>query len=116
MPRTRNTPDTTNTGENTMADETLMFEPLSDEEIGEALSSVRSKGEYKSILQQIVDNGVRAARIPTDKGHFEGRKASTVKTGFENARKADDAPESFKQLKVSSKKGNVYIVNQAVTG
>jgi len=113
MARPRNTQNTQTTGEN-MTD--LMFEPLSDEEIGEALSSVRSKGEYKSILQQIVDNGVRAARIPTDKGHFEGRKASTVKTGFENARKADDAPEEFKQLKVSSKKGNVYIVNQAVTG
>lgn len=92
----------------------LMFEPLSDEEVGEALSSVRSRGEYKEILQQIVDGSIRAARIPTDKGHFEGRKASTVKTGFENARKADDAPAEFKQLKISSKKGNVYIVNEAV--
>lgn len=92
----------------------LMFETLTDEELGEALSSQRSKGEYKTILTQIVDNGVKAARIPTDRGAFEGRKASTVKTGFENARKADDAPESFKQLKVSSKKGTVYIVNQAV--
>jgi hypothetical protein len=109
--RTQTTETPTNTGEK-MSD--LMFEALSDEEIGEALSSQRSKGEYKSILQQIVDNGVRAARIPTDRGPFEGRKASTVKTGFENARKADDAPEEFKQLKVSSKKGNVYIVNTAV--
>lgn len=111
MARTRNAPDTTNTGDD-MSD--LMFEPLSDEELSEALSSQRAKGEYKSILQQIVDGGVAAARIPTDRGPFNGRKASTVKTGFENARKADDAPEAFKQLKVSSKKGNVYIVNQAV--
>ena len=111
MAKSRNTPATTDTGD-TMSD--LMFEPLSDEELGEALSSVRAKGEYRSILQQIVDGGVRAARIPTDRGAFEGRKASTVKTGFENARKADDAPEEFKALKVSSKKGNVYIVNTAV--
>ncbi len=92
----------------------LMFEPLSDEELGEALSAQRSKGEYKTILQQIVDGGVKAARIPTDRGAFEGRKASTVKTGFENARKADDAPEEFKQIKVSSKKGTVYVVNHNV--
>jgi hypothetical protein len=114
MARTRNTPETEETSITGGKMSDLMFETLSDEELGEALSSVRAKGEYKSILQQIVDGGVRAARIPTDRGPFEGRKASTVKTGFENARKADDAPEEFKQLKVSSKKGNVYIVNQAV--
>lgn len=89
----------------------LMFEALSEEEVSEALSSQRAKGEYKAILEQIVSGKVRAARIPTDRGPFSGRKASTVKTGFENARKSDDAPEAFKQLKVSSKKGNIYIVN-----
>lgn len=112
MAKTRNTPTTTNTGDNGMSD--FMFEQLSEEEVSEALSSQRAKGEYRTILQQIVDNAVRAARIPTDRGPFEGRKTSTVKTGFENARKADDAPEEFKSLKISSKKGNVYIVNGLV--
>jgi hypothetical protein len=92
----------------------FMFEALSDEEVAEALSSQRARGEYRTILQQIVDNAVPAARIPTDRGPFNGRKTSTVKTGFENARKADDAPDTFKQLKISSKKGNVYIVNANV--
>jgi hypothetical protein len=109
MAKTKSTTVTTTTQESSMSD--LMFEALSEEEVAEALSSHRAKGEYRTILQQIVDGNVRAARIPTDRGPFEGRKTSTVKTGFENARKADDAPAEFKDLKISSKKGNVYIVN-----
>jgi len=92
-----------------------MFEPLSDEEVTEALAAQRSKGEYKAILVSFMEAKVRAARIPTDRGKFEGRKASTVKTGFENARKADDdAVTRFKSIKVSSKGGNVYLINESI--
>lgn len=91
-----------------------LFEVMGDEEWAEVGAVTSQRGEYKSLLEQIVNAGVKFARIPTDKGPFNGRKASTLVTSLKGARDAKDAPDTFEGLKISSKKGAIYIHNTAV--
>lgn len=96
----------------------MVFEPLSQEEWTEAGAGASAeKGEYLKILVGFNDSGQRYAVIRTDSEHngrFAGRKASSISTALKNARDSKNAPEAVASIKVTSKKGNVYLENEAV--
>jgi hypothetical protein len=98
---------------NTMSE--MVFEVLSDEEWTEAgAGNSAEKGEYGRILSAFADSGQRFAKIPTDKGRFNGRKASSITTALKNARDSKSAPEAVAKIKVTSKNSIVYLENEAL--
>ena len=95
---------------------TMAFDPITDEaEINEVQAGARGRGDYKVVLQQFIEAGIRMARIPLDRGTFEQKKASTVKTGFENAKNAKNPVEGADQVQVVKKEDQIYLVNKAVS-
>ena len=114
MARKRSTPtSTTNTKkENHMS---TLFTPIDDaDELASILAGARGRGDYKTVLEEFIGAGIRLAEIPLTMGLFENKKASTVKTGFENAKNGKKPPERADQVKVIKKEDKVYLVNQAV--
>ena len=121
-PRSRSTHTNDTTKEsNTMSD---MFTPIeSEEELASILAGARGRGEYKTVLKAFIEAGIRLAQIPLDTGLFEGKKAQTVKTGFENAKNAKEPVAGSDKVKVvkrttgegDNKVEAVYLVNQAVS-
>lgn len=97
-----------------MSDVALDF--MSDEEWAEVGAQAAKKGEYAAILQALIDSGRPYARINTAAdggGRFAGAKAASVVTALKAATKADNAPDTFKNVEISSKKGIVYLKNTA---
>jgi len=101
-----------------------MFTPIeSEEELASILAGARGRGEYKTVLKAFIEAGIRLAQIPLDTGLFEGKKAQTVKTGFENAKNAKEPVAGSDKVKVvkrttgegDNKVEAVYLVNQAVS-
>lgn len=116
MARNRKTNDNNETQTKETTAMSTMFTPIDNEqELAEILSGARGRGEYKTVLGAFIDAGIRLAQIPLDSGLFEGKKASTVKTGFENAKSSKEPPAGADQVKVVKKDEKVYLVNQAVT-
>lgn len=111
--RTSSTSGTTTTNErNTMS---TMFTPIEDEAtLAEILAGARGRGDYKTVMEAFIDAAVRLAQIPLDGGLFEGKKAQTVKTGFENVKTSKTPPEGADKIKVVKKNDQIYLVNQAV--
>jgi hypothetical protein len=92
-----------------------MFTPIDDtEELNAILAGARGRGDYKTVLGAFIDAGIRLAQVPLDNGLFEGKKAQTVKTGFENAKTSKEPPQGADQVKVVKKDDKIYLVNQAV--
>jgi hypothetical protein len=113
--------DETTKESNTMS---TMFTPIDDEQaLADILSGARGRGDYKTVLKAFIDAGIRLAQVPLDGGLFEGKKAQTVKTGFENAKSGKEPPEGAAEIKVvkrttgegDNKVEAVYLVNQAVS-
>lgn len=100
-----------------------VFESISAEDFAASgAGSTAEKGEGLRILTDFADTGERygiirlvdAEGAPLPGARFAGRKASTVATSLKQALNSKDAPESIAQVKVMSKKGNVYLLNEAV--
>lgn len=80
------------------------------------------KGEWLQALQDFANTGERFGIIrlvdaegnPIPGARFAGRKASTISTALRAAAEHKNAPEDVAQIKVMSKKGNVYLLNEAV--
>ena len=92
------------------------LEFMSDEEWQEVGAQSARKGEYRGLLQALIDSGRPYARISTaadSGGRFAGAKPASVVTALKQATKADGVPEEFKNIEVSSKKGVVYLKNTA---
>ena len=107
-----NTTDTPK--ENTVMSD--MFTPIDDTDLlNDILSGARGRGDYKTVLVAFRDSGHRLVEVPLTTGLFEGKKAQTVKTGFENAKNAKDPVEGSDKIKVVKKGDQIYLVNQAVT-
>jgi len=97
----------------TMSD--MVFEVMDDAEWTEAgAGSSAEKGEYGRILNAFADSSERFAKIPTDRGRFNGRKASSITTALKNARDSKNAPESVSKVKITSKNSIVYLENEAL--
>lgn len=70
-----------------------LFETLSQEEwVEQGGGGAAERGIYTTALLQVVNSGERYFRIPTDRGPFQGKKASSVATALKNARDAKSAP------------------------
>jgi hypothetical protein len=92
-----------------------MFQPIEDEAtLADILSGARGRGDYKQVLAAFIQAGVRLAQIPLDAGAFEGKKAQTVKTGFENAKNSKEPPEGASEVRVIKKNDAIYLLNNAV--
>jgi len=80
------------------------------------------KGEWLGALGDFAGTGNRFGiiRLVDDEGNpiqgarFAGRSASTIATALRAAADSKDAPEEVSKIKVMSKKGNVYLLNEAV--
>ncbi len=108
-----NTTDTQKENSN-MSD--TMFTPIDDTDLlNDILSGARGRGDYKTVLVAFRDSGHRLVEVPLTTGLFEGKKAQTVKTGFENAKNAKDPVEGSDKIKVVKKGDQIYLVNQAVS-
>lgn len=98
-------------GESKMS--TFEVEALSQEEWNEAGAASTNRGAYRSVLESFANAGIRFARIPAEQ--LEGRKTASVVTALKQALDSKDAPDAFEHIKISSKKGAVYLLNEAVT-
>ncbi len=113
MARTRNQSTATTKESNGMS---TMFTPIEDEAtLADILSGARGRGDYKQVLEAFINAGVRLAQIPLDGGAFEGKKAQTVKTGFENAKSSKNPPEGAAEVRVIKKNDAIYLLNNAVS-
>lgn len=110
MARTRNTPvpaDSTTTGGNGMS--TI----LDETQVAELLAGSRGRGQYDTSLKEFYSSDQVGIQIDLTAGQFQGKKAQSVKTGFESALKRDGAPEGAKDnVKVIVKNDNVFLVRQ----
>lgn len=120
MARTRTKTNDSTTTQNTNTNErnntmSTMFTPIEDEAtLADILAGARGRGDYKTVMKAFIEAGVRLAQIPLDGGLFEGKKAQTVKTGFENVKTSKEPPEGSESIKVVKKNDQIYLVNQAV--
>jgi coenzyme F420-reducing hydrogenase beta subunit len=93
-----------------------MFTPIDDTDLlADILSGARGRGDYKTVIGAFIESGHRLVEVPLTAGLFEGKKAQTVKTGFENAKNAKEPVEGSDKVKVVKKGDQIYLVNQAVT-
>lgn len=92
-----------------------MFTPIEDTDLlADILAGARGRGDYKTVLGAFIESGHRLVEVPLTGGLFEGKKAQTVKTGFENAKNAKEPVEGSDKVKVVKKGEQVYLVNQAI--
>lgn len=92
-----------------------VFEVLTTEQWNEkGAGGSAEKGEYGRILEAFVQSGARYAQISTESGRFAGKQASSISTALKNARDGKGAPEGVGELRVSSRKGTIFLENPAV--
>ncbi len=100
-----------------------LFETLSQDEWNEAGGGGSvERGKYLNLLVAFAQSGQRFARIPTDRGPFAGKQASSISTALKNARDGKSAPDNVATVKISSKGGDkekgalgtVFLENTAV--
>lgn len=87
-----------------------MAEALTDDFIAGLLAGSRQRGVYDAELKTILESGEKGVKISLTDGPFAGKKAGSVKTGFENARKKLD---NQSDVRVVLHEDNVYVINTA---
>lgn len=105
-----------------------MPEVLDAATIQALLAKQKTRGEYDEELADFIQSGVAGVEISLIEGRFAGKKASNVKTGFDNARtrtnKQTNQPvhaggNMVSVIKVGdAEKGeeeHVYLINKAVS-
>jgi hypothetical protein len=101
----------------------MLFETLSKEEyLEQGGAGSAERGLYARVLAAFADSGERYAAIPTDRGPFEGKVASSISTALKTARGSKSAPDAWEHIKITSKGGNkekgiagvVFLENAAV--
>ena len=100
----------TNAAPNNKEKITMASTELNDELIQNLLSSSKQRGQYDAELKAILDSGAKGVQIDLENGTFAGKKAQSVKTGFENAKKklADDVKDT---VRVIMQEDNVFVIN-----
>lgn len=89
---------------------------IDDSMIAALLAGSKQRGAYDTELKAFIESGEKGAMISLSEGTFAGKKSGSVKTGFENARKREGAPEEAKQVRVIVNEDNVYLVRQDLVG
>lgn len=91
--------------------ENQMANVLSDDFVAELLAGSRQRGVYSAELNTILESGARGVEVSLTDGPFAGKKATSVKTGLENARKK---LENKDEIRVIVHDEKVYVINTAV--
>jgi hypothetical protein len=107
MARSRSTKDTsTHTKERI----TMASTELSADVINALLASSKQRGLYDSELKSIIDSGAKGVQVDLENGTFAGKKAQSVKTGLDNARKklAEDVRDT---VRVIMQDEQVFVIN-----
>ena len=86
---------------------------LSDDRINELLSLSKQRGLYEAEIKAFVESGVRGVEVPLDSGQFAGKKAQSVKTGLDNARKKLEDADVKNGIKVIKQEEQVFLLNTA---
>ena|SRR5215831_14249198 len=98
---------------------------LSNEQIRSIYAKRRTKGLYNDLLEQFILSGENGVSVreqwPTqfswdsEKAEGEqGKQATTLKQGFENAKDRKDAPEGADAVDVIVDGTDVFLINKAV--
>jgi hypothetical protein len=85
---------------------------LSADVINALLASSKQRGQYDAELKSILDSGAKGVQVDLENGTFAGKKAQSVKTGLDNARKklAEDVRDT---VRVIMQDDNVFVINTA---
>lgn len=78
---------------------------LSDNAIQELLASTKTRGDYDREIGAFIEGGQKGVEVSLDSGTFAGKKATSVKTGFELARKRPATKEAHAEVE------NVRVIN-----
>lgn len=83
---------------------------LTEELINSLLSSSKQRGQYDAELKAILESNAKGVQIDLENGTFAGKKAQSVKTGLENAKKK--LPEDVRDtVRVIMQEENVFVIN-----
>lgn len=84
---------------------------LNDDVINQLLASSKQRGQYDSELKAILDSDAKGVQIDLENGTFAGKKAQSVKTGLDNARKklAEDVQATVRVIMQDEK---VFVIKQ----
>jgi len=91
---------------------TMASTELSADLINQLLSSSKQRGQYDAELKAIIENGAKGVQVDLENGVFAGKKAQSVKTGLDNARKklAEDVRDT---IRVIMQDDQVFVINTA---
>lgn len=87
---------------------------LTPEQIEALLGKTRTKGAYAKYLADFIESGEEGVEVGEQWADLKGKKDTTVKQGFENAKNHKDAPAGADMVKVISNEGSVYLLNLAL--
>ena len=96
-----------------------MAASLTTDQIMALLSKTRRKGEYTELLNEFVESGEAGVSVGEKWPHLSGKKATTLKQGFEAAKDKKEAVDGADKIVVKSDKGDdgaesVYLINLAL--
>lgn len=84
---------------------------LTDDLINSLLASSKQRGQYDTELKAILESGAKGVQIDLENGTFAGKKAQSVKTGLDNARKKLDE-EAQATVRVIMQDEKVFVIHQ----
>lgn len=109
MPRNRRSNNESTTTKERI---TMASTELTDDLINSLLASSKQRGQYDAELKAILETGAKGVQIDLENGTFAGKKAQSVKTGLDNARKK--LPEDQRdKVRVIMQDENVFVINQS---
>lgn len=88
----------------------MAVEALNATDIAALLASSRQRGQYDDELKKFVESGEAGVKVNLENGTFANKKAQSVKTGFEGARKREGAPEDAQHVRVIVNEEQVYLI------
>ena len=88
----------------------MVIMSIEDSVIAELLSKARTRGEYARELGTFLESDSNGVQVNLEEGVFAGKKPQSVKIGFDNARKAKDAPEGADKVRVVLHENGVYLL------
>lgn len=91
----------------------MAVEALSDNAIQELLAATKTRGDYDREMIAFVDSEEKGVEVSLETGTFAGKKATSVKTGFELSRKREatlkDHPD-VANVRVINAENRIYLI------
>jgi len=87
---------------------------LTPEQIDALLSKTRTKGEYVVSLNEFLSSGEAGVCVNDQWKQMGGKKATTLKQGFEAAKDKKEANDGADKVIVKTDEEKVYLINLAL--